>query len=46
MCCYNSTMRARGHRVDWLLSCALFAAILIALVVAAIALDPLSASVP
>ena len=46
MCYYNQAMRATGHRVDWLISCALFAAILLALVIAAIVLDPLSASIP
>jgi hypothetical protein len=39
-------MHATGRRLDWVLSCALFAAILIALVVAALVLDPLAASIP
>jgi hypothetical protein len=39
-------MHATGHRWDWVISCALFGAILLALVVAALVLDPLSASLP
>jgi hypothetical protein len=39
-------MHATSHRWDWILSCALFAAILLALVVAALVLDPLGASIP
>ena len=45
-CGYNSGMHATGHRWDWVLSCALFAAILLALVIAALVLDPLGASIP
>ena len=45
-CWYNVAMHATGHRLDWLLSCALFAAILLALVIAALLLDPLGASIP
>ena len=36
----------RSGRVQWLLACGLFAVILIALVIAALSLDPLTASVP
>ena len=46
LCCRVAGMHATGHRWDWVLSCALFGAILLALIVAALALDPLSASLP
>jgi hypothetical protein len=36
----------RGGRVQWVLACALFGAILLGLVIAALVLDPLAASVP
>jgi hypothetical protein len=39
-------MPATSRRWDLVLSCALFVAILLALVIAALILDPLSASVP
>ena len=35
-----------NHRMEWWLSVALFAAIVLALVIAALAIDPLTASVP
>jgi hypothetical protein len=38
--------RLRNGRAQWVLSCALFGVILLALVIAALMLDPLSASVP
>ena len=40
------TMHARTRRWDWRLSAALFGAILIALVIVALLLDPLTASIP
>jgi hypothetical protein len=35
-----------NHRLQWWLSFALFAAIVLALVIAALSIDPLTASVP
>ena len=39
-------MSTRARRWDWMVSCALFAAILLALVVGALVLNPLAATVP
>jgi hypothetical protein len=36
----------RSGRLQWVLACALFGVILLALVIAALVLDPLAASVP
>ena len=42
----KARMPARTRRWDWRISAALFGAILIVLVIAALLLDPLTASVP
>jgi hypothetical protein len=39
-------MGVRRSQIEFAASCALFAAILLALIIAALVLDPLSASVP
>jgi len=39
-------MPVSGRRWEWFISCALFGAILIALVIAVLLQDPMSASVP
>jgi hypothetical protein len=39
-------MPSVGRRWEWLISCALFGAILIALVIAVLLQDPMSGSVP
>ena len=39
-------MPVSARRWQWVISCVVFGAILIALVIAALVLDPLSASVP
>jgi hypothetical protein len=36
----------RSGRAQWILACAVFGAILLALVIAALVLDPLAATVP
>jgi hypothetical protein len=36
----------RSGRLEWVLACAVFGVILLALVIAALVLDPLAASVP
>jgi len=43
---YEARMPAHSRRWGWRISAALFGAILIALVIAALLLDPLTASVP
>jgi hypothetical protein len=39
-------MHSRGHRWDWAVSCAFFAAILLALVIAAIMQNPWATTIP
>lgn len=45
-CLMRARMPAHSRRWGWRISAALFGAILIALVIAALLLDPLTASVP